>query len=73
VGHKNWVKSVRYSHSNETIASGGYDRYLKLWDAETGKMLQEFQDHKGVVNAVRYLPDNKCIFVKYKKRYRKLL
>ena len=61
VGHKNWLKSVRFSHDSETIATGGYDKSLKIWDLETGKMKQEFMDHKGVVNAVRYLPDNNCL------------
>lgn len=61
VGHKNWVRSVRFSLSNETIASGSDDRWLKIWDSETGKVLQQFQEHTGVINAVRYLPDNNCV------------
>ncbi len=36
-GHTNRVTSVAYSPDGKTLASGSYDKTIKLWDVATGK------------------------------------
>jgi WD40 repeat protein len=36
-GHTAVVSSVAYSPDSKTLASGSFDRTIKLWDVTTGK------------------------------------
>jgi WD40 repeat protein len=38
-GHTGFVFSVAYSPDGKTLASGSYDKTIKLWDVATGKEL----------------------------------
>jgi WD40 repeat protein len=38
-GHSGWVRSVSYSPDGRYIASGSYDRTIKIWDATTGALV----------------------------------
>jgi WD40 repeat protein len=37
VGHKNSAISVVFSHDSKKVASGSYDKTIRMWDAETGE------------------------------------
>jgi WD40 repeat protein len=39
VGHTTWVYAVAYSPDGSRIVSGSYDNTLKIWDANSGKLL----------------------------------
>lgn len=41
------------------MASGSYDKTVKLWDAARGKLLGMLQGHTGVANGVAWSPDGK--------------
>ena len=43
----------------EIIASGSYDKMVKLWDAESGKELRNLKDHIDAVFSVAFSPDGK--------------
>ena len=36
-GHTNTVLSVAFSPDGKTLASGSYDKTIKLWDVQPGK------------------------------------
>jgi WD40 repeat protein len=59
--HKDLVLDVAFSPDGKTLATCGYDRLIRLWDAETGKPLRDLKDHSDAVYSVRFSPDGKLL------------
>ncbi len=55
-GHKDAILSLAFSPDGSTIATGSYDKLVKLWDAATGKELRTFKEHSDAVYSVAFLP-----------------
>jgi len=51
---------LSFSPDGQRIVSGG-DKTVKIWDANTGKELQTFTGHTGVVQSVAFSPDGQRI------------
>lgn len=51
------VLSVAYSPDGTKVLSGGDDKTLRLWDAETGRLLCVFEGHTDAVRSVAFSPD----------------
>ena len=47
---------MAFSPDGSTIATGSYDKLVKLWDAATGKELRTFKEHSDAVYSVAFLP-----------------
>ena len=60
-GHSQGVWSVSYSPDGLTLASGGSDRYLRLWEIETGRMIRSLRGHTQDIRQVAYSPDGKIL------------
>jgi WD40 repeat protein len=60
-GHAQAVWSVAFSPNGATIASGSTDGLVKIWDAATGKQLQELSGHTDAVLSVAFSPDGATI------------
>ena len=58
-GHKDCIYSIAWSPDGKLLASGSYDRMVKLWDVATGRELFNLQDHIDAVFAVAFSPDGK--------------
>lgn len=43
-GHSDFVRSIAYSPDSRTALSGSYDKTMKLWNLETGDVIQTFTD-----------------------------
>lgn len=56
MGHSQAVKDVAFNKSGEKFLSASYDRYIKMWDTETGKCIQAFSNGKAP-NVVTFHPD----------------
>ena len=39
-GHSDYVESVAFSPDGNTIASGSYDKTIKLWNPQTGDLIR---------------------------------
>ncbi|WP_271254809.1 NACHT and WD repeat domain-containing protein [Pseudanabaena sp. Chao 1811] len=59
-GHRSGVRSVAFSPDGKTIASGSYDKSIKLWNLE-GKELSTLTGHSNWVRSVAFSPDGKTI------------
>src|SRR6202043_335993 len=60
-GHTGSVSSVAFSPNGRTIASGSYDKSVKIWDAGTGQLLRTLTGDTDAVSAVAFLPNGKRI------------
>ncbi|BBD59134.1 WD-repeat protein [Nostoc sp. HK-01] len=60
-GHDDSVTSVSFSPDGKTLASGSYDKTIKLWNLETGKEIRTLKGHDNTVRSVNFSPDGKTL------------
>ena len=59
-GHTNVVFTVAFAPDGKTLASGGYDQSLRLWDVASGRELRSIS-HPAAVRALAFSADGKFI------------
>jgi len=62
MGHSKAVRDICFSNDGKRFLSCGYDRYIKLWDTETGACLGSYTNHKTPY-CVKFFPADNNIFV----------
>jgi WD40 repeat protein len=56
-GHKNNITALGFSADGKTLATGGNDKTIKLWDVNTLKIKFTLFGHGDEVTAVAFSPD----------------
>jgi WD40 repeat protein/energy-coupling factor transporter ATP-binding protein EcfA2 len=59
--HSDRTFRLAFSPDGKQLASGSLDNTVKLWNADTGELIQTFEGHTDVVHAVAFSPDGKFI------------
>ncbi|MDX2546910.1 caspase family protein [Streptomyces sp. WI04-05B] len=53
--------AVAFSPDGKTLASGGVDQTVRLWNIATGTNFATITDHTGRINSVAFSPDGKTL------------
>jgi len=57
-GHKGVIFRIAWSPDGKMIASPSRDMTIRIWDAETGELLEELKSHTDSVFCVSWSPDS---------------
>lgn len=60
-GHSDSIRSIAFSPDGKILASGSYDKTIKLWNVGTGREIYTFQGHSDSVYSVAFSPDGKIL------------
>lgn len=60
-GHSHGVWSVAFSPDGLTLASGGAERLVRMWDIETGRLLRSLRGHTNDIRAIVFTPDGQTL------------
>jgi WD40 repeat protein len=60
-GHTHIVSSVVITPDSQLVISGSYDKSIKIWELETGRLLRSLLGHEGRVVFLAVSPDGKTI------------
>jgi mono/diheme cytochrome c family protein len=55
-GHRDSILAVAFSPDGRTIATGSYDKLIKVWTVADGKVVATLKEHSDAVYAVAFLP-----------------
>jgi pre-mRNA-processing factor 17 len=62
IGHEEGVKAIHFSNDGSEFLSSGYDRYIRLWDVETGQARGTFSNRKMGYD-VKFYPNDNNVFL----------
>ncbi|KAM3102035.1 NB-ARC domain-containing protein [Phormidesmis sp. 146-12] len=60
-GHQDWVVTIDLSPECQMLASGSFDKTIKLWNSETGEIVRTLQGHTSPVLTVCFDPSGQLL------------
>ena len=61
IGHNDAIKDFAFSKNGKFIVTGSEDRTVKVWEVNTGRLLQNFTNFNAKVQSVDFNPNNKTV------------
>lgn len=61
IGHDGEVRRITFSPDGEVIASASFDKTIKLWNSQSGALLQTLEGHEKGVFDIAFSPDGQKI------------
>lgn len=59
--HSGYVYCLQFSPDGQILASGGADRRIRLWNADTGKIIYTLDGHQEAVTCLEFMPNSKIL------------
>ena len=59
-GHQKTISQIKYSPDGKIIASSSWDKTIKLWNVETGELINTLP-HKDAVNSITFSRDSQSL------------
>jgi hypothetical protein len=60
-GHTSTVLCVAVAPDGKTLATGSWDKTVKLWDVASARQMRTLRGHAGLVHCVAYSPDGRVL------------
>src|SRR5262249_21176275 len=60
-GDEKWIFGLCFHPLGEVLASGSYDKTVKLWHAGTGRLLRTLEGHTDRITSVSFSSDGRLI------------
>ena len=59
--HTDYVPSITFSPDGQTLASGSWDRTIRLWDPHTGHLKTTLIGHTSNIHSIAFSPDGQTL------------
>ena len=60
--HKSPIRNLAISPDGRTLATAGYDKIIKLWEAKSLKWIRDLKGHKDIIESVSFSKDSQSLF-----------
>jgi WD40 repeat protein len=60
-GHRGPVRGIAFAADGKTLASGGQDNVITIWDTASGESLKQLRGHASHVRSCSYSPNGKLL------------